>query len=52
MNTYNKQDLEDALKECYTYNRMGGLNRSMIKDFAKDYNVPYEIILEELGWEE
>jgi hypothetical protein len=48
---YNQEDLQDALKECYTYNKMGGLDRDMIKEFASEYKVRYEVLLEHLGWE-
>jgi hypothetical protein len=51
MEEYDEEDLDDALKECYTYNKMGALDRNMIMDIAHDNQVPYEVLLKEFGWE-
>lgn len=34
--------MRKALEECNTYNRMGGLDDTMMKDIAFDFDVDFE----------
>lgn len=39
-----KEKLAAALEECRVYNRMGGLNHSVIADIAHDHGVSFETL--------
>ena len=43
-------DLEQAVAEAHTYNRIGALDEGMLQDIAFDHSVDAGDILEELGW--
>jgi hypothetical protein len=43
-------DLQQAVAEAYTYNRMGALTEEMLNDIAHDHDVDPGDILEEMGW--
>lgn len=43
-------DLEQAVSEAITYNRMGALDQNVLNDIAYYFNVDPKDILEELGW--
>ena len=43
-------DLEIAVAEAITYNKMGALDKSVLQDIAFDNDVDMGDILEELGW--
>lgn len=43
-------DLEQAVSEAITYNRMGALDKNVLNDIAYEFNVDPKDILEELGW--
>lgn len=40
-----KRDMKEALEECKQYNRMGGLDDTVIKDIAHDHKVNYDELL-------
>lgn len=43
-------DLELAVAEAITYNKMGGLDKAVLEDIAFDNDVDAEDILEAIGW--
>lgn len=43
-------DLEKAVGEALSYNRMGALDRGVLEDVAYDYDVEPREILEKLEW--
>lgn len=46
-----EEDLQSALEDARTYNRMGALDHGMILDIAHDHNVDPKAIYDGLEWD-
>jgi hypothetical protein len=38
------KQIEEALAECHTYNRMGALDETVMRDIAHDNGVSFEML--------
>lgn len=46
----NEDPINAALSECYTYNRMGALDESVLEDISHDHEIDLKRLKKALGW--